>query len=418
MMSVHLAGLTSPAGLPLFSRHVGSSSSETSATPESSSGAIPYATLAALNGVNLYSRLKDVNLLMTSTKNSKIRWKVFKGSIVLILIVSCPPGADVEHVSDAILENTLQYIFDSMIICCGLNEIMGSNVERLKKSLKKSYQLVDHYLKCLLSFNRHPNLLYGAVSIIHVEPHVFEFSKSLVEYYSHELCSSSLSCLMTNGKVVAGTKGWWNQLSTSRDAFIIVNLVLSIAPSFSDDESKVKEMRVFLPENSPESAFRLIIAQIYPNIHLVVICGDTPSLQDMESHVKNLLEDPRHKEPFQILQSLKVSSFLPIDERILTFCLFRNDNKTFLKYGHFDQTKLKDMLTMIEMTGRHSDPSGSIDFSENYAKFKHTTGYHVSHNNLTLIIFCSSQLPLSFVQSVSYKTFNMFKDKKMGSIIN
>jgi hypothetical protein len=103
-------------------------------------------------------------------------------------------------------------------------------------------------------------------------------------------------------------------------------------------------------------------------------------------------------------------SFLPIDERIICFTLFRADHRTLLRYGSFDQRKTQEMLIMISMTSGHS--------SEQYVRFKHTTGFSASQSHLTLIVLMSSEYSLNFVRATCIKTIAQFMDKKFLSQFN
>ncbi|RWS18282.1 protein fuzzy-like protein, partial [Leptotrombidium deliense] len=103
-MSVNLVAVTASAGVPLFTRNI--------CLNKPNEECIPFATLAALNGVNLFSRLNAYNLMSASTTDAKIWWKLYKGSIVLILIATTDTESTFSHSSNDMLSNLLDLIFD------------------------------------------------------------------------------------------------------------------------------------------------------------------------------------------------------------------------------------------------------------------------------------------------------------------
>jgi hypothetical protein len=265
-MSAYLTGVEAVGGIPLFSRQVGDQRSES----------IPFATLASLNGVNFFARLNHANLLSTSTTDTQIHWKVFNKSIVLIVIVSSN-SSTLTHVEQQVIDKTLQYIYDSLVLCCGLEELLSQNIERLKRCLKSAYPLVAHFLRLLISPATHPNLVKGCVNSLHLEAHVNDFVKSLAESYS-VMAGSDFACIIVNGFIVAASKGWWSRLSASKDAFLVINMVNAISGSFNSDV-QTREVPIFLPENCPDTVTRLLVSEVHPNVFMVVLCGETPAIQ-------------------------------------------------------------------------------------------------------------------------------------------
>lgn len=385
-------------GIPLFSRQVGEERPE----------GIPFATLAALNGVNLFARLNHADLLSAASRNTQINWKVFNKSIVLIVIVTESPST-LDHVEQQVIQKTLQHIYDSLVLCCGLEELVSQNIERLKRSLKCAYPLVDHFLRLLISPPTHPNLMRGCVNSLYIESHVNDFVKSLAESYS-AVASSDFSCIIVNGFIIAGSKGWWSRLSHSKDAFLVVNLVNAISATFSP-EVQTREIPIFLPENCPDTVTRLLVSEVHPNVFMVLLCGETPALQFIEETLEPVRYSDQHQKNLSLISSMRSCSFLPIDERIMCFALFREDHRTLLRYGNYDQRKTQEMLVMISMTS-------SSSASEQFVRFKHTTGFALTQSPLTLILFMSSEFSLNFVRATSLKTIAQFGDKKFLSQFN
>ena len=393
-MSAYLAGVGAVGGIPLFSRHVG----------EGRADGIPFATLAALNGVNLFARLNQANLLSTRTGNSLIHWKVFNKSIVLIVIVTLDERLD--HVEGQVVEQTLQHIYDSLILCCGIEELATCNhLERVKHSLKAAYLLVDHFLRLLVSPATHPNLTRACVNSLYLEAPISDFVKSLAESYS-AIASSDFACIIVNGFIVSASKGWWSRLSHSKDAFLVVNLVNALCASFPPD-AWTREVPVFLPENCPDTVTRLLVSLVHVNVFMVLLCGETPTPEFIEETLEPIRFGESHQSSLSLVSRLKGCSFLSIDERITCLSLLREDRRTLLRYGHFDQRKAREMLLMISMT--------SGDSREQSVRFKHSIGFSVTLTPLTLIIFMSSDYSLSVIRATCLKTLALFADKKFLS---
>lgn len=397
-MSAHLTGVGAVGGIPLFSRQVGGDGSEN----------IPFATLAALNGVNLFARLNDANLLSTHTNSTLIHWKVFHKSIVLIVIVTKNEDS-LTHVDQQVMDRTLEYIYDSLVLCCGQEELQSQNMERLKRSLKPAYGLVDHLLRLLISPPTHPNLAIGCVNTLHVESHVQDFVKSLAESYS-AVASSDFACIIVNGFILSGSKGWWTRLSHSKDAFLVVNLVNALSAGLSSDVWTM-EVPIFLPENCPDTVTRLLVSRVHAGVFMVLLCGETPDVRFIDETLEPIRFGDQHQKNLSLISQMRGCSFLPIDERIICLALFRQDHKTLLRYGQFDQRKAQEMLTVISITSQNSQ-------HEQYVRFKHTTAFSLTHSPLTLILFMSSEFCLSFIRMTALKTMAQFGEKKFLSQFN
>ena len=408
-MSVYLAGVEAIGGIPLFSRQVGE---------QQQSDGIPFATLASLNGVNMFARLNEANLLSAVTGNALIHWKVFNKSVVLIMIVT--KNSSLEHVEQQVMERTLDYIYDSLVLCCGPEELLSQNVERLKRCLKSAYPLVDHLLRLLVTPATHANLAHGCVNSLYVETHANNFAKALAESYS-AVASSDFACILVNGFLVAASKGWWTRLSHSKDAFLVVNLANAISGSFTPD-AWTRELAVFLPENCPDTLTRLLVSQVQENVFMVLLCGETPTFQFIEETLAPVRLNDQHQNSLAALAGMRGCSFLPIDERIMCLALLREDRKTLLRYGSFDQRKAKEMTLMLSTIGRTATtPTTTSDGShggDQYVRFKHTTAFAVTQSPLTLIVFMSGEHSLQFVRDVSLKTLAQFADRKFLSQFN
>ena len=60
-----------------------------------------------------------------------------------------------------------------------------------------------------------------------------------------------------------------------------------------------KEVKVFLPDNCPNLITRLMAFLIYPNTVLVVLCGDSLSLKELEEALSPLRDSKQDQELFK-----------------------------------------------------------------------------------------------------------------------
>lgn len=398
-MYVHLSGVTAAGGIPIFSRSLGCDSS--SGQPPSS---IPFATLASLNGVNWFARLNEANLLATQTQDTQIHWKVFDNTIVLIIIFM-----SLENVSQDVVKNTLDNIYSALVLFCSsrvLKLAADKSSEELKKCIKVSLVVVDYFLRMLLTPSMHPNVKMSLVNTLLVDPTTKDFVKQLTESYC-TVTSSDLTAFIVNGFIVSVSKGWSSRLSQSRDSFLVVTLVNAMSSSISNDSSKTREVSIFLPENCPNDETRLIVTELYPTVFLVVLCGSDPSLESIVELVTPLTQSQTHVDIFKSMHSMRgCSTILPIDDRITSFALIRRDRRTLLKYGNFDNIKMKELLSAIDFMMSEDETD------QQFLKFKGSTAFKVTSNNVSLIIFISNEFSFKIIQNIAHKTMKQLSDKK------
>lgn len=390
-MSINLAGITATGGIPLFSRQIGDS-------PES----IPFVTLAALNGVNLFARLNEANLLAMTTANTKISWKVFDNSIVLILIITTNPTTTLEFVHPQLIDSTLLCLYDAILLTCGKKEITNPSIERIKRCLRTAYPLIDQFLRLLFNPASHVEMLTNSVLTTHLDPTLSEFFKSITESYC-QITDSDLTCIVANGMMISASKGWLTRLAGSKDAFLLIHLVKALASSIGK-EARSMEVPVYLPENCPDAVSRFIISEVYPGSYLIVLCGESPPLSTIDEALIGLRASEAHLKRFKQVQTMKSSALLPIDERISAFALFRNDRKTLLRYGPFDHQRLKELSSFMTMQNTSTN--------DQYAKFTWSQAYRISQSPFTLIVFMSNSFSINFVRDITKKTISFLREKK------
>lgn len=101
-----------------------------------------FSKMASLNGVHLFLKTHNVELLNTDTPDTTIVWKEFKQSITLI--------ATATGTTKLVIEKLLDAVFNTMILIVGLKDIeQPRSIERLKRDLCSCYPIIDRLLECI-----------------------------------------------------------------------------------------------------------------------------------------------------------------------------------------------------------------------------------------------------------------------------
>ncbi|XP_060604076.1 protein fuzzy homolog isoform X1 [Ruditapes philippinarum] len=254
-MVAYIFCLTASGGVPVFARN------------KNGLKPLPFPVIGSLNGVHMFAKSHDVELLSTVTDDSKIVWKSFNDSLTLVVI------AEDDNADDCHLANVLLYVFDAMIMLLGFDEVTNiKNVERFKKDARVCFPLIDRFLEDhdLLTFGD----LVNAVDVIAAPEN--SVLQSFLDAFA-ECADSPYGCLLVHGKVSVATRKWW---SLTSGELVLISALIS---SFSSCSSR--DVPVFLPDASPSVPHRLMTFQLTRHIEVCVLCGPSPSLADLEEEV-------------------------------------------------------------------------------------------------------------------------------------
>ena len=404
-MSAQLVGVTALGGVPLFNRQVGLRHDEQS---------VPFATLAALNGVNLFSRLNDADLQATSTKHSKIRWKVYVNNIVLILVASTN-GIDDNYYTDKILENLLERVFEALVFCSCLDEISNSqNVERLKRSLKSAYPFVDFLLQHLLDRDSHIYMITNSVNYSLVDQSTSDFLSTVSESIA-QVAQTDFVSVVINRKLVFATKGWWTRIAPTKDAAVTLSFVDYIIPELERETKNIKDTQVFLPENCPNSVTRLIVAKLHLSVYIIVLCDEKPSVDIITNALNVLKESENCLTNFRRLESVPIHLKLIVNEHIQSLIVYKHEQNLLVMQGNTDSSTLHLLATMGEISSQQTDKQSRSSFKphESYLKVKNHHCYSVSHEHNKIFLLFSNTLAIEAVREISLQTLFVLKDKKV-----
>lgn len=256
-MSAFIFCVDSSSGLPIFSRKKGNVDS------------LPFSIKGSLNGVHMYGKSLNLELLNTLTEDYCISWKEFEDSVILIGISS---GCTKE-----VLNNLLTSVFNSMVLIVGIEEIKSQRIiDRLKRELKTCYPLIDRLmdsLDCGGTNNKYYSDIVGlAECILCPENHLIQI---LLESYM-EYVDSLYSCVLINGKICVATESWW---SLDPEEIKLLSLLAMSEGGTS------KDIPIFLPYKSPTMAFRFVACTLIPDVQICSLCGPTPNLVEIERSV-------------------------------------------------------------------------------------------------------------------------------------
>lgn len=303
-MAAYLVCLTTDGGIPLFTRTKGN-------LPQ-----LPFPVIGSLNGVCMFASNQDASLLNTVTDDAKVVWKVFHEKITLIVATSDDCASDLH------LNRLLEFVFNSMVLLLGINELTNiRNVELLKRDLRCCYSLIDSFLEgTSLTGN-----ITKAVDVILCSD-VSVLQEFLDDFAS--AVNSQFGCLLVMGKVAVATERWWEL--TGLETVLLSFLVRALPPCSSRD------IPVYLPYGSPKVPHRLLTFQLIEGVEVCVICGPQPTLQDTETKyldqywklAVDMLKSSRRSHPRNL------PGDIVLDVGILGFLLVNRDERKCLSSVH------------------------------------------------------------------------------------
>ncbi|XP_044732200.1 protein fuzzy homolog [Chrysoperla carnea] len=402
-MSLNVMCLTSSGGLPLFIRKKGDTIN------------LPFSTVAALNGVHMFGKSHNIELLNTGTENAAIVWKEFQDSIVLIGIA--------HETSEEIISLLLESIFHAMVLTVGLEDIKNQrNVERLKRDLRISFPLIDRLLECVdtaSTVNEIVDLVGLSEVILTPENHLLQ---TVLDTYA-ECMDSLYGCLLIHGRIAVATKNWW---SLHPDERKLLSLLIS-----TDNLATARDIPIFLPYKSPEVAFRLVTCTLIKNVVVCTICGPAPELAEVDHIVvqcfKTMVEVLKSAEqcyPRNFPQSLQLAP------EILGLLLINTDDKKFMLSRNAQQVSKKRSLSGMhrldtlrtfyyESVKTFLMPTNDADPEEEDANSEaHETYWCSEYHKCHALKVANNILCLLYTSAVQTHTMRLMSQKTLKDLIS
>ncbi|XP_038214553.1 protein fuzzy homolog isoform X1 [Zerene cesonia] len=264
-MSVIVIAVGSESGVPIFSRKRGNIDN------------VQFSTIASLHGINMFSKCHNLSMINTHVDNGSILWKEYCKSITLIAISTGGLECD--------LELLLSLVHDVMIFCVGKKELENfKNIDQIKRELRQCYPILDYLLESL-----DPNCVPQTSMLLDLIQSILcpqaQHLQQVLDNYA-ERVTGRWACLSIHGHLVA-TSSDFHELD-SREAKILLLLAAS------QDGAPLRETPVYLPNMSPNVAFRAVTCKLLADVYVLVICGATPALSQIDEIVLQCWESSTH----------------------------------------------------------------------------------------------------------------------------
>ncbi|XP_026733165.1 protein fuzzy homolog isoform X1 [Trichoplusia ni] len=261
-MSVIVIAVATESGVPIFSRKRGNNES------------VQFSTIASLHGINMFSKCHNLSLIETQVDNGSILWKEYcKRFIFSVTLIGIATGG-----LECDLELLLSSVNDAMIFCVGKKELENlKNIDQIKRDLRQCYPILDYLLESLdpnAVSSPLPTLLLDLIQSI-LCPQAHQLQQALDNYA--ESVTGRWACLIIHGHLVA-TSSDFCELDP-REA----RLMLLLAAA--QDGAPLRDTPVYFPQMSPNVAFRAVTCKLLADVYILVVCGATPALSQIDEIV-------------------------------------------------------------------------------------------------------------------------------------
>ncbi|KAJ2950137.1 hypothetical protein O0L34_g11487 [Tuta absoluta] len=256
-MSITLIAVATDSSVPIFSRKRGNHEG------------VQFSTIASLHSINMFSKCHNLSMVNTCVDNGKILWKEYCKSVTLIGVATGGLQCD--------LELLLSCVHDVMIFCIGKELENLKNIDQIKRDLRQCYPILDYLLESLdpnAVASPLPTLVLDLIQSI-LCPQAQQLQQALDHYA--ESVTGRWACLSIHGHLVA-TSSDFVELDP-REARLL--LLLAAA----QDGAPLRDTPVYLPHMSPNVAFRAVTCKLLADVYILVVCGATPTLSEIDEIV-------------------------------------------------------------------------------------------------------------------------------------
>ncbi|CAH2076755.1 unnamed protein product, partial [Iphiclides podalirius] len=260
-MSVIVIAVGTESGVPIFTRKRGNNEN------------IQFSTIASLHGINMFSKCHNLSVINTLVENGRILWKEYYKSVTLIGIVTGGFECD--------LELLLSCINDVMVFCVGQKELQNlKNIDQLKRDLRQCYPILDYLLESL-DPNAGPPMTLALDLIQSFLCPQSQHLQPVLDNYAEKV-TGRWACLSIHGHLVATSSDFYEL--DPREARLL--LLLAAAQS----GAPLRDTLVYLPYMSPDVAFRAVTCKLLADVYVLVVCGATPALSEIDEIVLHCWE--------------------------------------------------------------------------------------------------------------------------------
>ncbi|XP_013176363.1 PREDICTED: protein fuzzy homolog isoform X1 [Papilio xuthus] len=255
-MSAIVIAVATESGVPIFTRKRGNNEN------------IQFSTIASLHGINMFSKCHNLSVINSQVENGSILWKEYYKSVTLIGIVTGGLECD--------LELLLACIHDVMVFCVGKKELENlKNIDQLKRDLRQCYPILDYLLESL-----DPNSVPSMTLVLDLTQSILcpqpQHLQQVLDNYA-ERVTGRWACLSIHGHLVATSSDFYEL--DPRESRLL--LLLAAA----QDGAPLRDTLIYLPYMSPEVAFRAVTCKLLADVYVLVVCGATPALSQIDEIV-------------------------------------------------------------------------------------------------------------------------------------
>lgn len=154
---------------------------------------------------------------------------------------------------------------------------------------------------------------------------------------------TSFCCLLVHDKVIVGTEGWWDLHAMDRKLLLIA--LRQAANSGSGAVGApigrmTLDVPVYLPNKSPNVAFRWVVVPVWQNVRVGVICGSGPRYEDIERLVHSTWSKQEQGlvEAAEMSWHRNVPPSMPFSQGILGFILINRNHSKYIIAQNVHQT--------------------------------------------------------------------------------
>ncbi|XP_055386158.1 protein fuzzy [Condylostylus longicornis] len=298
--AVHLMCLTVNGGNPVFTRKKGNVES------------LPFSTVASLNGTHMFCKSQGIELKTTHTADWIFVWKDYDS----VTLICAGKNYTEKHLSQLIV-----LVYNVFLLFITEDDLKATNnFDRIRRETKNFMPLIEKILN-----NFDSDFLEYSECILAVEN-----TQILGKLNEFALQFGSLFCaIMIGSKIIVATEGWWDLNEIDRKLLIIL---------FQTTNNQLRDIPVYLPKKSPNTAYRFVAVPIVGLITLCVLCGSEPSYHDI-----SLLTQQIFKNDFEILQNAEkciprnISNTIEIEENILGLLVINKIQKKYVMTRNLHQ---------------------------------------------------------------------------------
>ncbi|XP_050665139.1 protein fuzzy homolog isoform X2 [Leptidea sinapis] len=172
-----------------------------------------------------------------------------------------------------------------MVFCIGKKDLETlKNIDQIKRDLRQCYTMLDYLLESLDTQSvPQKSILPDLIQSIlcpqtqHLQP--------VLDHYAQKV-TGRWACLSIHGHLVA-TSSDFHELDF-REAKLLMLLAAA------QDGAPLRETAVFLPQMSPNVAFRAVTCKLLADVYVLVMCGATPALSEIDEIVLQCWETSTH----------------------------------------------------------------------------------------------------------------------------